>query len=271
MAEQKRDNTVKNLSQIKVDEHCKFNNVISTCTLTSEVLEEKISDLFVGVFDDFEGCKIVPVGNPGQPEALKCEVYFKPNFNKGDEGVYAVKVRGEHIQQKKQSTLADMVRDVNFLSMSKQFELEDIAKELLAEFLIIYDAKVVDRYSPELGKEVKVRLPKNWGNYIKEVTDVIAHTKFQHPYLVVTLDLVPLVAKLYGKKDSEEVKELAGRGIPKDRYQYAVNIVKTLNPSIRQYILEIRRIDIREINALSQSIGYGMVTGNIVMTRPGRR
>ena len=178
---------------------------------------------------------------------------------------------GENIQQKKQSSLADMVRDVNYLSMSKQFELEEIAKELLAEFLIIHDAKIVERYSPELDKNVKVRLPKNWNNYVEEVTDVVANTRFQHPYFVVTLDLVTIIAKMYGKKDPVEVADLAGRAIPKDRYQYAVNIVKTLNPTMRQYILEIRRIDVREINALSQSIGYGVVTGNIVMTRTHRR
>ena len=261
---------VQELAQITIGETHTFNNVISTSTLTSESLEGKISELFGSTFDDFEGCKIIQVGAPGQPDSLKCKLYFKPCINKGDDGVYAVKVRGEQIQQKRQSSLADMVNTVNMLAKSKQFELEDLAKELLAEFLIIHDAKFVDRYSPELDKVVKVRVPKNWNQYTEEVTDVIANTRFQNPYLVVTLDLVPIVAKMYGRKDPDEVASLNGRGIPKDRYQYSVNIVKTLNPNLRQYILEIRRIDIKEMNILSQSIGLGIQTGNIVMTRVHR-
>ena len=92
-----------------------------------------------------------------------------------------------------------------------------------------------------------------------------------HPFIgtiAMNLDLVPIVAKMFGKKDSDEVRALSDRGIiPKDRYQYAVNIVKVLNPTMRQYILEIRRIDTKALNELGQSIGYGVMTGNIVMTR----
>lgn len=257
-----QNENVQKLVQVMLEEHESFNNVISTSTVTSTSLEKTISELFGSTFADYEGCKIMPVG-----ETLKCKLYFKPVPTKGD-GLYAVKVRGEDVAFKKRSSLIDVVNTVNMLSTSKQFELEDIAKEILAEFLIIPDAVVVDRFSEELGKTVKVRLPKNWNVYTEEITDVINGTRFQNPYLVVTLDLIPIVAKLYGKKDPDEVDEYASRGaIPRDRYQYAVNVVKVLNPTMLQYILEIRRIDIKEMNRLSQSIGYGMVQGSIVMTR----
>lgn len=257
-------NKVPGLMQIKLEKNQEFNNVISTATVTSAGLEKTISELFGGTFDDFEGCKIMPGG-----ETLKCKLYFKPCPAKTEEGFYAVKVRGEDVTNRRQKfNLLEVVNTVNMLSTSKQFELEDEAKEILAEFLIIPDAKLEDRYNADLGKVVKVRLPKNWNMYTEEVTDVINGTRFQNPYLVVTLDLTPIVAKLYGKKDQEEVDSLAAKGaIPKDRYQYAVNVVKVQNPTIHQYILEIRRIDINEMNRLGQSIGYGMVQGNIVMTR----
>lgn len=267
MAEQIKNTNVPNLAQITLDEHESFNNVISTSTLTSSDLEKTIAELFGSTFVDFEGCKIVPMGVQGQ-ETLKCKLYFKPHMSKGD-GLYAVKVRGEAAANPKSKfSLIDVVNTVNMLSTSKQFDLEDLAKELLAEFLIIGDATLVDRYNPELGKVVKVRLPKNWNNYVSEIADTVGNTRFQNPYLVVTLDLIPIVAKLYGKKDPDEVESLSARGIvPKDRYQYAVNIVKVLNPTINSYILEIRRIDIKAMDKLSQSIGYGVMTGNIVMTR----
>lgn len=259
-------NKVKNVPNVPKLAHIEvetdtFNNVISTATLTSSSMEKKVSELFGGAFDDFEGCKIVPVG-----EALKCKLYFKPCMAKTEDGVYAVKVRGE-INKKKPSSFSEMVNVVNMMSTSKQFELEETAKELLSEFLVIPDAVMVDRYNEELDKVVKVRLPKNWNMFTEEVTDVIQNTRFQQPYLVVTVDLVLLAAKIWGKKDAKEVEDMKGTGIPKDRYQYQVKVVKVLNPTMYSFILEVRRIDIREMNALAQSIGYGMVSGNLVMTR----
>lgn len=269
MAEQKNTNNVPKLVQVTLEEHESFNNVISTSTVTTTSLEKKISELFGSMFLDFEGCKIIPVGVQGQ-ETLKCKLYFKPSVNKTEDGLYAVKVRGEAIKERNKAfNVVDMVSTVNMLYNSKQFDLEDIAKEMLAEFLIIPNSHVVvDRFNEKLNKVVKVRLPKNWNNYTEEVADTVNGTRFQNPYLAVTLDLIPIVAKMYGKKDEREVKELAARGIiPRDRYQYAVNIVKALNPNVHSYILEIRRIDVKEMDKLSQSIGYGMISGNIVMTR----
>lgn len=268
MAEQTKNtnvpNNVKKVVKVTTEAN-EFNDIISTETLTSNNLEKKIAELFGSTFTDFEGCKITDIG-----AALKCKLYFKPCFSKGD-GLYAVKSRNEKIGASGKGRLYDFVNDVNMISASKQFDLDDLAKEILAEFVIIpdnRDARFVDRYDEDLEKIVKVRMPKNWNNYLEEVTDVVNGTRFQNPYLVVNLDLVPIISKLYGKKDPEELAKLASRGIvPKDRYQYAVNIVKIINPTIRQYILEIRRIDIKAIEELSQSIGYGMITGNIVMTR----
>ena len=262
---------VPKLLQLTMDEKLSFNDIISTATVTSAVLEKKISELFGSVFTDFEGCKILPIQMAGQPETLKCKLYFKPVMTKGEEGFYAVKVRGEAIPPKKGKTVlvSEVVNTINMLATSKQFELEDTAKELLAEFLIISNAKVVDRYDEEKDRIVKVRLPQNWNAFTEEITDTtIPNSRFVNPYLVVTLDLLPIIAKLYGKKDENEVKEFATRGvIPKDRYQYSVSIVKVLNPVMKSFILEIRRIDTKALNELGQSIGYGVMTGNIVMTR----
>lgn len=269
MAEQTKTTNVPKLAQIELGEELKFNNIISTATVTSSELEKQISELFGSTFVDFEGCKILPVQQAGQPESLKCKLYFKPVTVKG-EGVYAVKVRGEEsIKGKGRVTdLATVINTINMYSNSKQFELEDFAKELLAEFLIIQDAKTVNRFNEDLGREVLVRLPKNWNAYTEEVSDVTANPRFQNPYLAVTLDLLPIVAKLYGKKDPEEVKAFSiKRTLPKDRYQYSVSIVKVLNAMVRSYILEIRRIDTKELNVLANSIGYGNVSGNILMTR----
>ena len=266
MAEQIKDTkTLPELTQVIIKEHQEFNDVIATATLTSYQLEEKIAELFASTFVDFEGCKIMPIG-----DQLKCKLYFKPDFNKG-EGLYAVKVKGENIApNKKRVNFAEFVNTVNMMSSAKQFELEPIAKDILAEFLVLRptDVKVEARMNTELGKEVNIRLPKNWNAYTEEINDVVAGTRFQTPYLAVSLDLIPIVAKMYGKKDPDEVEALAGRGIiPRDRYQYAVNIVKVLDANMNKFILEIRRIDIKVMNDLSQSIGFGMVTGNIVMTR----
>lgn len=267
MAKHENVNTNKSkvpgLLQAKLVDVQEFNNVISTLTTTSSLLEKTIAEFFAGTFSDFEGCKIVKIG-----DFLKCKLYFKPCPAKTEDGLYAVKVRGEDVINKKKFKLVDMVNTVNKLSLSKQFELEDLAKEVLAEFLIIPDAFIVDRYDPELDKVVKVRLPKNWNMYTEEVTDVINNNRFQNPLLAVTVDLIPIIAKLYGKKDKDELESFSARGImPKDRYQYTADIVKILDPKYGQFILEIRRIDIKEMNKLSQIIGYGMVHGNIVMTR----
>lgn len=256
------NNNVPKLVQIKLEKYEDFNSIITTSTERSNALELKISEFFGSTFADFEGCKIMPVG-----DKLKCKIYFKPAISKG-EGIYAVKVRGEDLATKGRFKLSDVVNTVNKLSKSKQYELEDLAKEILAEFLIISDATIVDRYNEELDKVVKVRLPRNWDPYTEEITDVNTVNRFQNPYFAVVLDLVPIVAKLYGKKDQAELDTFAGTGaLPKDRYQYAVNVVKVLNPTMLQYILEIRRIDIKEMDKLSQSIGYGMIQGNIIMTR----
>ena len=269
MANQQNTNKVPELLQLTVEKHSTFNDVISTATLSSSTLEKEISELFGATFDDYEGCKITPVGPPNQ-QVLKCRLYFKPAFTKSQDGFYAVKVRGENInnQKRKGSSLAELVSTVNQLAVSKRFDLEEDAKELLAEFLMISDARIVERFNVDLGKVVNVRLPKNWNQYTEEITDAMTGTRFQTPYFVVNLDLLPIVSKMYGKKDAAEVAKYASRGIiPKDRFQYAVNIVKVLNPTMKQFILEIRRIDIKQMESISQSIGYGMVTGNIIMTR----
>lgn len=267
MAKQNETNNknVPKLIQVKLDKFEEFNSIITTSTERSNALETKISEFFGSTFVDFEGCKIMPIG-----DSLKCKLYFKPTPNKG-EGIYAVKVKGEDIANRGRNfKLADVVNTVNKLARSKQFELEDMAKEILAEYLMISDAHIVERYNEETDKIVKVRLPKNWDPYTEEITDVNGINRFQNPYFAVVLDLVPIVAKLYGKKDQTELDRFAGTGaLPKDRYQYAVNVVKVLNPTMLQYILEIRRIDIKEMDRLSQSIGYGMVQGNIIMTRRG--
>lgn len=269
MAEHKNETKkLPQLAQIKVDEKETFNDVISTSTLTSTDLEKKISNFFGSTFVDFEGCKIVSKQINGQ-EVLKCQAFFKPCPTKGD-GLYAVKVRGENTTSPKSNNfgIRDVVNNINMLSKSKQFELEDLAKELLAEYIIVQNPKIVERYSPELKKPVKVGLPSNWDLYVGEVSDTVGHTRLQNPYLVVTLDLIPIVAKLYGKKDPDEIDALSERGIiPRDRYQYAVNIVKVINAQINSFILEIRRIDIKAIKKLSETIGYGVMPGSIVMTR----
>lgn len=266
MANNKTNNTqAPGLLQVKLTETEEFNNVISTLTTTSSLLEKTIADFFSGVFSDFEGCKITKIG-----DTLKCKLYFKPCPNKTD-GLYAVKVRGEEVINKRnQFGLVDMVNIVNQLSLSKQFELEQEAKEILAEYLIIPPSNAIlkERYDGDLDKNVKIRLPKSWDPYTEEVTDVVNNSRFQNPLLGVITDLVPIVAKLYGKKDKEEVKAYSSRGIvPKDRYQYSADIVKILDPKYGQFIIEIKRIDIKEMNKLTQIIGYGMVQGNIIMTR----
>lgn len=254
------------LVQVDVPEVLPFNEIISTLTLTSSSLEKMISEFFGGIFNDFEGSKIMD-GQAG----LKCKLYFKPCMNKGD-GVYAVKVRGEDIVNQKQNrySLTELVNNVNMMSKSKRYDLEDIAKEILAEFILIgpRDSKIVKRIDPKTNKEVGVRLPNNWNLFTEEISDKLGTTNYVNPYLAVTIDLLPIIGKFYGRKDPIEVEEFAAKGmIPKDRYQYAVNIVKILNATTRSYVLEIRKIDIKEMDALSRSIGYGNVSGTIVMTR----
>lgn len=275
MAEQKATTKTKELPpklvQVDVPEVVPFNEIISTLTLTSTSLEKMISEFFGGIFNDFEGSKIIDMPSQNGNSNLKCKLYFKPCMNKGD-GLYAVKIRGEGAISQKKSiySLTEVVNSINMYAKAKQFELENIAKEILAEFLILghSDATPVKRYDEETGREVEVNLPKNWNAFTEEIIDPIGSTKFSNPYLAVTLDLLPILGKFYGRKDPKEVAELAARNLtPKNRYQYAANIVKVLNPTTRSYIVEIRKIDIREFDKLSQSIGYGNVSGSIVMTR----
>lgn len=273
MAKQDLNTNVPALVTLNVPEPLPFNDVISTLTLTSQNFEKKISEFFKAVFADFEGCKIESMQIPGQPESTKVKLYFKPCTLKSDDSVYAVKIRGEKNAKNnmgKGINLSTIINTVNAINTAKQFELDEMAQEILSEYLFLSDsnAKFVDRYNEDMKKVVKVRLPKNWNLYTEEITDKVGTTGFQTPYLVVRLDLVPLVAKLFGTKDPEEEKKLAAEGrIPRDRYQYSVNIVKVLNPTMKSYILEIRRVDKKSLDTLAQSIGYGMVTGNIVMTR----
>lgn len=267
MAQQEtKQNNVPTLLQLEVPEPVEFNKTIQTNTLLSKDLEKNISELLMA-FDDYEGCKIVEEGG-----RLVCNSYFKPCMNKAEDGSYAVKVRGENVQRPagKGFSPYDLVANVNMLSRSKDYELEDSAKELLAEFLLLSnaDAILVDRYNDDLGKVVKVRLPKNWNMYTAEIVDQMQNTNFRTPYLVVKLDLQLLVAKLYGRKDPAEVVEFKKRNaIPKDRYEYYCSIVRKVNAQSLLYILEIKKVDKIEIENLMKQMGIGMVSGNIPMTR----
>lgn len=262
MAEQKN---IKKLVQLQVDEVKEFNNVIATRTVRSKVLEEEIAGLFGSIFADFEGCKIGSAVDPKNPnnKKLKCRLYFKPETNKDEKSLYAIKVNGENIINKK-GNLYDWVETVNSIKNAKTHELEFIAKEILQEFIFDPTARMEDRCD-ESGNTVKVRVITNWKPYVSEIDDAVAGG-FLTRYIAVDVDLLPIVAKMHGKKDPKEVKEGAAKGyIPRDKYQYSVTEVRMLSPN--ESILEIRRLDIKEMSNLSKSIGYGMVAGNVVMTR----
>lgn len=266
MAEQNQNtNNLPTVIQIVLEEHAEFNNIISTSTLTTEQLERKISEMFKGTFDDFEGSKIITIGPKGQPQALKCKLYFKLDHS-NSEGVHAIQLKGSAVNTN--SAWYRKVSQINMASEARQFELTKYGEELLAEFIITNEVKPIKRWDSTLEKEVIVRVPSNWSKYTAEEADNVGPTKFHNPYFSVTVDLIPVISKLYGKKDHDEVDALAARGIiPKDRYQYKVDIVKALDFNMDLYILEIKRIDIKEMDKLSQAIGYGLVTGTIPMTR----
>lgn len=249
------------LVQFELPELLEFNDVIRTLTLTSSDLEKSISDLVGSLFADFEGSKIFDAGNGN----LKCKLYFKPCPNKVEGNIYAVKLRGENFTRKKNPySLEDMVRTVNMISKDRKLDLEDIAKEILSEFIYTTDVEEVKRYSRELNRPVTVRLVKNWNPYIEEISDpVVPNNRFVNQYLGVTIDLLPVIWKLYGRKDKKDSEN----NIPENRYQYSVNIVKTINVMAKSYVLEIKRIDKFEVNKLARSIGFGQYTGNIIMTR----
>lgn len=269
MAEQKNiqnNKSVPKLVKLEIPETVQFNDIIRVLTVPSVKIEKKITELFSSMFADYEGCKIV---QNSYNDPLKCIIYFRPCMNKGD-GLYAVKLLGENNSNNKNNgRFSTMISAINMANSQKRFDLEDIAKEILAGFIYCQDTKLVERYDEELGKIVKVRLPKNWSPFIQEVDDKVVNTGvYINQYLAVTLDLTLVIGKLLGRKNPKEVNALKERGIiPKNRYQYNVSIAKTLSIGTKSYILEIKRIDIEALNELSQSIGETPIQGTIVMTR----
>lgn len=266
MAEQIKNETPK-LAQIELPEVLKFNNVISTLTTTSMELEKTISDLFGKSFEDFEGCKLVSTKVNGR-DILKCKLYFRPCHDKKDGGIYAIKTRGESISRHANNpySLRTLVETAES-QKQKQFDIEDFAKELLAEFIYVQDAKIVKRYNEDLKKTVDVRLPKNWSPYISEIRDRMMNT-VQITYVAITIDVLPVIWKLFGRKDPKEVKALAERNMmAKNRYDYNVRVAKTINIMNELYLLEIQKIDKRELEKISNVLGGGPINGSINMTK----
>lgn len=268
MAEQKVNRNLPKLVQFTLPEVEPFNDVISTLTTTSSKIETKISEVFSPVFLDFEGCKIIQTGID-QP--LKCKLYFRPCINKTEDGIYAVKTRAGLVNNRNKTTsVYDMVNTVNMLSSVKEYDLEDVAKDILSQFVRSSSITMVERYDEELDKNTKIKFLKDWTPFVEEVSDrVIQSSRYQTIYFAVTLDLTLLVSKLYGVKDQEMIKEFKAKGnkLPKNKYQYSASIAKILNPTTCSYIIEVRRIDMEALAELAQSIGYGTFTGSIIMTR----
>lgn len=270
---EKNMNNLKPLTEVEMDT-LNFESIFSTATTTSEVLETHITEFFSTVFTDFEGCKIIPAGQ-GE-NSLKCKLYFRPcpETDKDKNKLYAINVPGTF--SKTTTTghrFSDTVKKFNYIRTAKLFELDNTAKEILANYLVLREGeyRFEKRYSKKYNNEVRIKVPNNWNRYFGEESEpVMGGGRYQNMYACVVLDLLPIVSALYGLKDKEKVKLGKEKGFtPKNCYQYSVNLVRVLNPMQNKFVIEIKRLDTELLDKLSKEVGFGLSIqpGNIVMTR----
>lgn len=225
---------------IKVDQHQPFDAIAQTKYITSNELCRLTSELFRGVFEDYEGC----IFETNNGEASMTLVF---NHGKYDENATVACRLGN--AQSSGNSVIDRTR-------TRDYIVRDGNKYLLTE-----DGK--DAITPLLVPRIWNNGNPNWSRIVSDWVDRNMMNAFSIQQLpqytkVSYIDLRQLCRLIFGSTDGD------------DNVDYSVLIMSTLTPYAAlgkmnvNYMLNITRASSKEVAAAYEKLGFGTMGTNIV-------
>lgn len=174
-----------------------FDGSFLTAYMQTSELERKINSVMGTLFEDYHGCIISVVQN--NYNDIRVDLFFRPrrNSNDVDNDTRAfVSVDEVHINPNDSAILNAVRKNTAAVKRSSNFSLTDYASQILYDFL----PNSLTEKSRIGGRTVDWKNPNSYqkANIVSELVDGSS----QMIYACVTgLDIVKLVAFIYGEKD----------------------------------------------------------------------
>lgn len=197
MSNNTNTNEPKKPMQLDVTIPEKFDKLAATTLETTQRLAKRINKLFSAVFVDYHGSIIYCTsgnGNVNPNQQFMVELHFKPlaagSINPNEDRVRAFKPINEGAVNT--GNIVEGLKSIyGNLRTSAKFELTEEAAQILSEFMLpgINNGKNVDMWDPSTYNSVKF--------------EYVDNPQFgQSPIMckVAALDLIRLIAKMYGRK-----------------------------------------------------------------------
>lgn len=240
--ENKRDKFV-----IQLDEHEPFNATAETKYITSNEFCKLVSELFRGVFADYEGCTF-DVGNGGEPTI---SLIFNHGMYDDDAIVACHRKDGKDIDG---STIIRNIRrrDVQ-MREGDRYYLTDDGMDVVKDLLV---PRAFNNGKPNWGSIVQDIVDRTTATYYMPATQIPQYTR------VSFIDIKRLCGLIFGRKIDDDQKD------------YQVSIASPLNQmsyangmpvGASNYVLSITRASLNEVTKMYEKLGYSSMMGtNIV-------
>ena len=225
---------------ITVEETQEFDSLLKSKITTTFDLAKTINGLFRPIFSDYEGCLIAP----DQFGVLQLSLYFK---DKGDPGTSQIKNLESVIQKADKSDAMARIRNINRMNSSQKYDLSDLTKEALSEFMF--------GYNPNNNQKI------NWKQHVTELTERQQYNAYSVYVRVSGLDIMKVIKKIYGNK------------LENGSYiDYQATIIK---PTVANnaggvnsnFLINISQLDTKQVEKLCMEVGMVPTVGAIQFIR----
>lgn len=236
-----------------------FNDILKTDIINSTSLSEKIADLFSAIFPkDLKGTWVK--ANQTAPNGVEVILYFEDRSGEElHDGFHAVKNlkvnRSEAPRHGGLEAWSRISAIQKATSLQPTQELIDVVSRYLP-----FKSQTCHKEKRSIGNgETKeVFVSNNFRNLCSELSEnVYQGSSLHHVYLRVTgLDIVLLLADIYGRKDDNGV------------YDYRITPLKPLNNLGQEnFLWKIEKLNKNKLAKLEHEAGMVPTTGTIPMVR----
>lgn len=234
--------------KIELEEHAPFNGIAETSYITSNEILKLVSEVFRGVFADFEGC-LLETTNNNEGEATVALLFNHGNYDEKDEDVHIAceKAGGKTCG----NTLLDRsrFRDRQLTEGDRYYLTED-GKDAITPLL------TVKRYNN--GNP-------NWKYIVSEFFE-------RTPNNMYNQGRMPQYTKVSGISLDRLCTLIFGAKMEDDFYEYKATIVGALTPPANyymmpvtsNYMLTVTRVSSKQVAKAYEKAGFGNVNAYIV-------
>lgn len=246
MENQNTSTNTESALEINVEQHLKFNAISDVQYINSTEFCELVSNLFKGIYSDYEGCRLVLIPQTNQ---IQLQLFFNHREVVPEDGKFKAISRDGKVTAAN-PTLAAIRRRDHLLNEGDRYYLTPDGKSGLVKFL--FDGPTVF----EKNGDVK------WNRVVAEVSDssnqYMSQQLPQQLTQISFIDPVKVAATLYGLTDDDGEQWVYNITVKRsiaavNPYPYAANNNSNL-------ILSIERISVEQTKKLAAQ--YGLVFTN---------